>query len=327
MKKRIKPAKNFRRIGREVLRNEADCIMDLLPRLNKDFDRAVELVAGCKGRIVVTGMGKPGFIGQKISATLASLGVPSLFLHPAEAVHGDLGRVTADDVIIAISNSGQTEEITRLLPLIKKIGCRLIAMTGRPDSLLAQYSDIVFDVGVRKEACPFNLAPTSSTTATLALGDALSLAVLECRGFKIEDYAFYHPGGSLGKRLLTVGDLMRKGKQNPLVKCNTRVKEVLLDITRSRAGCAIVVDGRRRMVGIFTDGDLRRHIEDASNLLSRPVKEVMTAAPVSIGPEKLAVEALKLLKEKRIDELPVVDEGHRPVGLLDVQDLLKAGIV
>ena len=314
-------------IAREVLRAEAAAIMGLVPRLNADFDRAVDLIAACRGRIVVTGMGKPGLIGAKISATLASLGVPSLFLHPAEAVHGDLGRVTQEDVIIAISNSGQTEEITRLLPLIKKIGSALIAMTGNPKSELARHSDLILNVGVKKEACPFNLAPTASTTATLAMGDALSLAVLIKRGFKIEDYAFYHPGGSLGKKLLQVKDLMRMGEQNPIVTEGTAVKDVLLLITRSRAGSANIVDKRRRLVGIFTDGDLRRHMDSGIDILRRPVQEVMTKDPVTITRRQLAVEALKILKEKKIDELPVVDERHRPVGLLDVQDLLKAGIV
>ena len=323
------PAKNNKsqQIAREVLRAEAAAIMGLVPRLNADFDRAVDLIAACRGRIVVTGMGKPGLIGAKISATLASLGVPSLFLHPAEAVHGDLGRVTQEDVVIAISNSGQTEEITRLLPLIKKIGSALIAMTGNPKSELARFSDLVLNVGVTKEACPFNLAPTASTTATLAMGDALSLAVLIKRGFKIEDYAFYHPGGSLGKQLLQVKDLMRTGEHNPMVTERTAVKDVLLLITRSRAGSANIIDKHRRLVGIFTDGDLRRHMDSASDILQRPVQEVMTKNPVTITRQQLAVEALKILKEKKIDELPVVDERHRPVGLLDVQDLLKAGIV
>jgi len=323
------PAKKntSQQIAREVLRAEAAAIMGLVPRLNADFDRAVDLIAACRGRIVVTGMGKPGLIGAKISATLASLGVPSLFLHPAEAVHGDLGRVTQEDVIIAISNSGQTEEITRLLPLIKKIGSALIAMTGNPKSELARHSDLILNVGVKKEACPFNLAPTASTTATLAMGDALSLAVLIKRGFKIEDYAFYHPGGSLGKKLLQVKDLMRMGEQNPIVTEGTAVKDVLLLITRSRAGSANIVDKRRRLVGIFTDGDLRRHMDSGIDILRRPVQEVMTKDPVTITRRQLAVEALKILKEKKIDELPVVDERHRPVGLLDVQDLLKAGIV
>ncbi|MBI4846402.1 MAG: KpsF/GutQ family sugar-phosphate isomerase [Candidatus Omnitrophica bacterium] len=317
----------FQKIAKQVLLTEAQAIKDLLPRINNDFQRAVFMIAACKGRIVVTGMGKPGFIGNKISATLASLGVPSLFLHPAEAVHGDLGRVTNEDIIIAISNSGQTEEITRLLPLIKKIGAKLIAFTGNTKSDLAKYSDIVLNVGVSKEACPFNLAPTASTTATLAMGDALALAVLTKKGFKIEDYAFYHPAGSLGKKLLKVKDLMRKGPLNPVARENVKVKTVLLLITKVRAGCACIINNKKKLVGIFTDGDLRRHIENENNILEQNVGNVMTKSPIMVNKEQLAVEALKILKEKKIDELPVVDEYGRPVGLLDVQDLLKAGIL
>ena len=320
-------ARKFQKIAREVLKTEARAIMHLLPRINKNFDRAVELIAGCQGRVVVTGMGKPGLIGSKISATLASLGVPSLFLHPAEAVHGDLGRVKSEDIVIAISNSGKTEEIVRLLPLVKKIGVKLIGFTGNVKSPLAEYSDIVLNVGVEKEACPFNLAPTASTTVTLAMGDALALAVLTRRGFKIEEYAFYHPGGSLGKKLLKVKDLMRKGRHNPIVRKNTKLKTVLLHITKSRAGCALVVNEKKRLCGIFTDGDLRRHIEIDENILNRRVHEVMSKNPITINRECLAVEALKILKDKKIDEIPVIDDKYCPVGLLDVQDLLKAGIV
>ncbi len=319
--------KNSQKIAKNVLRIEAKAIMDLLPAINKNFEKAVDAVAKCKGRVVITGMGKPGLIGSKISATLASLGVPSLFLHPAEAVHGDLGRVTGDDIVIVISNSGKTEEITRLLPLIKKIGAKLIAFTGNPKSPLAKYSDIMLNVGVKKEACPFNLAPTASTTATVAMGDALAVAALIKKGFKVEDYAFYHPGGSLGKKLLKVKDLMRKGIQNPIVNEKTKLKTVLVRITRSRAGSAAVVNEKKQLCGIFTDGDLRRHIESDPDILRRQVNEVMTKNPVSINKERLAVEALRILKDKKIDEIPVVDEKKRPVGLLDVQDLLRAGIV
>jgi arabinose-5-phosphate isomerase len=319
--------KRFQKIAKQVLAVEAKAIKDLLPRINRNFDQAVDLIARCKGRVVITGMGKPGLIGRKISATMASLGIPSLFLHPAEAVHGDLGRVTNQDIVIAISNSGQTEEMTKLLPIIKKIGVRLIGFTGNLKSVLAEYSDVVLNVGVKKEACPFNLAPTASTTATLAMGDALAVAVLQKKGFKIEDYAFYHPGGSLGKKLLTVKDLMRKGPQNPIVSENSKVKTVLLHITKSRAGSATIVNKKRKVVGIFTDGDLRRHIETETDILSCSVFKVMTKNPVTIHKNKLAVEALKVLKEKKIDEIPVVDDYKRPIGLLDVQDLLKAGIV
>ncbi|RKY34058.1 MAG: hypothetical protein DRP78_07015 [Candidatus Omnitrophota bacterium] len=314
-------------IAKQVLQNEAQAITNLISRVGKSFSAAVELTANCKGRIVLTGMGKPGLIASKISATLSSIGVPSLFLHPAEAIHGDLGRVIKEDVLIAISNSGETEEITRLLPIIKKIGVKLICFTGRIESSLAVNSDIVLNVGVKEEACPFNLVPTSSTTAELAMGDALAIAVLKKRGFKIEEYAFYHPGGSLGKRLLKVEDLMRKSQYIPIVFKNTMVKTVLLEITKFRTGCALVVNKNKQLIGIFTDGDLRRHIETETDLLLKEVCLVMTDNPVTIRGNKLAVEALKLLKDRKIDEIAVVGTDNIPVGLLDVQDLLKTGIV
>jgi len=314
--------------AKEVLRIEAEAIRRLIPRIDSKFEKAVEMIYNCKGRVVVTGMGKPGFIAQKISATLSSLGTPSLFLHPAEALHGDLGRVTKDDVVIAISNSGETEEITRFLPMVKKIGAKMIALTGRQRSTLAKFSDITIDVSVEKEACSLGLAPTSSTTATLAMGDALAVALLDKRGFKKEDYAFYHPAGALGKRLLLkVEDIMRKGSDNPIVKENAIIKDVLLKITKARAGSAAVVNASGKLVGIFTDGDLRRHLEIDPDLTKKRVSQVMTKGPTTIKKGHLAAEAFKILKEKRIDEVPIVNEKNKPVGLLDVQDLLKAGII
>ena len=265
--------------AREVLRIEAEAIRRLIPRIGTSFEAAVNLLVACKGRVAVTGMGKAGLIGQKLSATLASTGTPSHWVHPAEAIHGDLGRVTRHDVVIALSNSGETEELTRLLPVIKRIGSRLIALTGHPRSTLARYSDVVLDVSVTKEACSLNLAPTSSTTAMLAMGDALAVVVAERRGFKERDFALLHPGGQLGRRLL----------------------------------------------GIFTDGDLRRHLHASHNLAEQSVRDVMTHHPKTIGAESLAAEALRVLREHKIDELVVVDGRHRPIGLLDVQDLLKAG--
>lgn len=313
--------------AKEVLRIEAEAIRRLIPRIDSKFEKAVEMIYNCKGRVVVTGMGKPGLIGQKISATLSSLGTPSLFLHPAEALHGDLGRVTKDDIVIAISNSGETEEITRFLPIVKKIGAKLIAFAGRKKSTLSKFSDITLDVSVEKEACSLGLAPTSSTTATLAMGDALAVALLDRRGFKKEDYAFYHPAGALGKKLLlTVEDIMRKGSDNPIVKENAIIKDVLLKITKSRAGSASVVNSAGKLVGIFTDGDLRRHLEIDPDLTKKRVSQVMTKGPVTIKKGRLAAEAFKILKDKRIDEVPVVNDQYKPIGLLDVQDLLKAGI-
>ena len=314
------------RRAREVLRIEAEAIRRLIPRVGGAFTQAVELLAGCKGRVAVTGMGKAGLIGQKLSATLASTGTPSHWVHPAEAIHGDLGRIMKDDVIIALSNSGETEELTRLLPIIKRIGSRLIALTGNPDSTLGRHSDVVLDVSVTREACSLNLAPTSSTTAMLAMSDALAVVVAEQKGFKERDFALLHPGGSLGRRLLLrVRDLMRTREANPIVRETSRVKAVLLAITKARAGCASVVDARGQLLGIFTDGDLRRHLDDGRDLVGRPVREVMTRHPKTIGPDRLAAEALRILREHKIDELVVMDERGRPMGLLDVQALLKAG--
>jgi len=324
----VKAEEKVKNRAKSVLSIEADAIRALISRIDDNFARAVELLNSCKGRVVVTGMGKPGIIGQKISATLSSLGTPSLWLHPAEAIHGDLGRVTKDDVVIAISNSGETEEITRLLPLLKKIGARLIALTGNKSSTLAKYSDVILDVSVKKEACSLGLAPTSSTTATLAMGDALAVSLLEKKSFKAQDYAFFHPGGVLGKRLLLkVEDLMRTGTFNPVVRPDALVKDALIRSTKARAGSCSVVDGSGRLKGIFTDGDLRRHLERDSALLSKKICEVMTHSPAALRRGSLAAEALKIMREKKIDELPVVDERGKVVGLLDVQDILKAGLV
>jgi len=312
--------------AKEVLRIEAEAIQRLVPRVGKTFERAVESILSCKGRVVVTGMGKAGLIGQKLSATLASTGTPSLWMHPAEAIHGDVGRVTKDDCVIALSNSGETSELTQLVPVIKQLGARLIAFTGNVRSRLASHSDVVLDVSVKREACSLNLAPTASTTAMLAMGDALAVVVAERRGFKERDFALIHPGGQLGKRLLLrVQDLMRTGSNNPVVSEQARVKEVLVATTKARAGCASVVDRRGRLVGIFTDGDLRRHLDTTPNLVQLRVSQVMSKTPKTIPADRLAAEALRVLREHRIDELVVVDHQRRPVGLLDVQDLLKAG--
>ncbi|MEA3328234.1 MAG: KpsF/GutQ family sugar-phosphate isomerase [Candidatus Omnitrophota bacterium] len=314
--------------AKKVLKIESGAISSLIPRLGKSFQKAIRMICNCKGRIVVTGMGKPGLIARKISATLASMGIPSLFLHPAEAVHGDLGMVTKSDLVIALSNSGETEEIIRLIATIKKIGAGLISLTGNLKSSLARNSEVALDVGVKKEACPLNLAPTASTTAMLAMGDALAIVVVSKKDFKHEDYAFFHPGGVLGKKLLLkVEDIMRSRSASPTVNENRLVKEALLIITKARAGSASVVDSKGRLRGIFTDGDLRRHLETEPDLLVKKIKEVMTKKPATITKDKLAAEAFKVLKEKKIDELPVVDERNRPIGLVDVQDLLKAGLV
>ncbi len=317
-----------RRIAREVLEIEASAISSLKKRINRSFEDMVNYICRIKGRVIVTGMGKPGFIAQKVSATLSSTGTPSLYLHPAEALHGDLGRITSEDCIVAFSNSGETEEIVRLLPVIKKIGARLIAFSGNSRSTLAKNSDYIIDTSVDKEACSLGLAPTASTTAMLAMGDALAVALLEKKGFREKDFALFHPGGILGKRLLLrVDDIMRKGRDNPIVSEGTKVKKALVAITRARAGSASVVDKKGRLTGIFTDGDLRRHIDKDTHITDRIIRDVMTKNPTAITKDKLAAEAFGLLKERKIDEIPVVDDRNRPIGLLDVQDLLKAGLV
>ena len=319
--------------AKEVLRIEADSIRQLISRIDKDFEKAIELIYACKGRVVVTGMGKAGIIGQKISATLASTGTPSLWLHSAEAIHGDLGRVKQEDVVIVISNSGETEEVVDLVPLIKKMGSALIAITGNKKSTLAKNSNAVLDVSIKVEACPLGLAPMASTTSMLAMGDALCAALMDKRKFKKSDFAFLHPGGSLGKQLLLkVEDIMRKNSENPVVKESRKVKDVLLAITTARAGSATVVDKNGKVKGIFTDGDLRRHLGGVGAindrpLLERKVKDVMTKNPRTLRKGCLAVEALRILQEYKIDEIPIVDENGRAIGLVDVQDLLKAGLV
>ncbi|MEI7750568.1 MAG: KpsF/GutQ family sugar-phosphate isomerase [Candidatus Omnitrophota bacterium] len=316
------------RLAKEVLRMEALAISRLRSRIGKDFETVVQWLADCKGRVILTGMGKPGFIARKIAATMASTGTPTFFLHPAEAVHGDFGMVTSKDLVIAISQSGESEEIVRLLPLLKKKGVKLVALTSVPGSTLGKNADKVLDLGVRREACPLNLAPSASTTASLALGDALALALLVKKGFRSEDFAELHPAGSLGRRLLKVGEIMRTGKANPLVGVKTTVRQALLKITASRAGSCTIVDAHGKLVGVFTDGDLRRHLKSqGEKILRQPVVELATLKPRYIQKEKLAEEAFHIMESLRIDELPVVDKARRVVGLLDVQDLMRAGRV
>ena len=319
---------NVIRLAKEVLRMEALAISRLRSRIGKDFETVVQWLADCKGRVILTGMGKPGFIARKIAATMASTGTPTFFLHPAEAVHGDFGMVTSKDLVIAISQSGESEEIVRLLPLLKKKGVKLVALTSVPGSSLGKNADKVLDLGVRREACPLNLAPSASTTASLAMGDALALSLLQKKGFRSEDFAELHPAGSLGRRLLKVGEIMRTGKANPLVGVKTTVRQALLKITASRAGSCTIVDGSGKLVGVFTDGDLRRHLKSqGEKILSRPVVQLATLKPRFIQKEKLAEEAFHIMESLRIDELPVVDKARRVVGLLDVQDLMRAGRV
>lgn len=323
----MRKSKNIK-TAKKVLNIEAKAISDLARRINKNFNKVIDFLTKVKGRVIVSGMGKPGFIAQKVSATLSSTGTPSLYLHPAEALHGDLGRVTKDDCLLLFSNSGETEELVKLLPIVKKIGARVIALVGNAKSTIARNADFILDVSVKKEACSLGLAPTTSTTAMLAMGDALCVALLDKKGFKEKDFAFYHPGGTLGKRLLLkVGDIMRTGNTNPIVKENARVRAVLFKITKARAGSASVVDKKGVLTGIFTDGDLRRHLSGKANIANKTMKEVMTTSPVTIKKDRLAAEAFQVLRSKKIDEIPVVDDRGKPIGLLDVQDILKAGLV
>lgn len=315
--------------GRSVVRAESDALRALHRRMGKEFLAAVDLLHRCQGNVVVTGVGKSGLIGQKISATLASTGTPSIYLHAAEALHGDVGRVRRSDVVLAISYSGETEEVLRVVPVVRKIGARLLSITGKPDSRLARWSDAALDLGRIAEACPMGLVPTSSTTATLALGDALAMTASRRRRFSREDYALFHRGGSLGRQLMTVGEIMRSGREVPAVRPGTTVSAALRAVSGvggARAGATLVVDGRGRLVGIFTDGDLRRRLGRGDEFLARPIREVMTRTPVTVGDGTLVAEALRILKDRKIDEVPVLDSRGRPVGLLDVQDILEVGV-
>jgi arabinose-5-phosphate isomerase len=315
-------------IGRRVLEIEAEAIRRVEARLGESFTAAVDLLFACQKKVVVTGMGKSGLVGKKITATLASTGTPAIFLHPAEGIHGDFGMVTPGDVVIGISNSGDTEEVVRLIPMIERMGCPFIAMTGGLHSTLAQRAQVVLDVGVEKEACNLNIVPTSSTTATLAMGDALAVALLERRNFRPEDFAQFHPGGSLGRRLFVkVSDLMHSGDALPVVDETCTLREALLMITAKKLGLTTVVDGAGRLVGIFTDGDLRRTLEGHADPLSRPVAEFMGKHPRTIAADALAALAVARMEERSITSLVIVDGQHAPVGVIHLHDCLKAKIV
>ncbi|MCZ6786914.1 MAG: KpsF/GutQ family sugar-phosphate isomerase [Planctomycetota bacterium] len=314
--------------GREILSLEAEAIRGLRDILDERFAEAVQVIHDCKGQIVLTGMGKSGIIARKISATLASTGTRSIYLHPAEAIHGDLGRVTGDDVVIALSRSGESEEVRRLVPAVKQIGALIIALTSQENSTLAQHADCLLPLGQAPEACPLRLAPTTSTTAQLALGDALAMCVAKRRGFSREKYALYHPGGSLGRALLRVRDLMSGEEHWPAAPSGTTTRTALETSggTGRRPGALAVVDGNGLLRGIFTDGDLRRHTLKDVAFLDLPIDEVMTADPKRVRDDQLAAEAWLVMKSDGLDELPVVDKDGRYIGLLDVQDLLAAGI-
>ena len=314
--------------GRRVLEIERDAVAELLPRVDASFAGACALMLACSGRVVVTGMGKSGHVGNKIAATLASTGTPSFFVHPGEASHGDLGMITRQDVVIAISNSGETAEILTILPLIKRMGAPLIAMTGRPGSTLAKSAEVHLDVSVAQEACPHNLAPTASTTATLAMGDALAVALLEARGFTQEDFARSHPGGALGRRLLLkISDLMHTGDRIPRVGPDATLSEALLEMTRKGLGMTAIVDTQDQALGIFTDGDLRRVIDNGLDVRRVKISEVMTRGGKSVGADQLAVEAVNLMDKHKITVLMVQDGQRHVQGVIHMHDLLRAGVV
>ena len=317
-----------RDIALKVLEIEAQALLDLRGRLDASFDRAVDLLFACGGHVVVTGMGKSGLIGQKLSATLASTGAPSLFLHPAEAIHGDLGRIVKGDVVLAISHSGKTQELLALLPSVKRIGSPLVAMSGNPQSPLAQAADVHLDVSIREEACPLGLAPTASTTATLAMGDALGMALLERRGFTVEDFAVLHPGGRIGKKLLRIQDVMHTGGDVPRVNTAASMRDVLFEMTDKRLGMTTVSETDGRLVGIISDGDLRRLMErHGDRVLERTAGECMTRDPVTIGPRELATRALDLMEERRITSLLVTGGDGRVTGVVHLHDLWKTEMI
>jgi arabinose-5-phosphate isomerase len=317
-----------RETARKVLETEAEAIRELIPRLDEGFDRAVAVLLQCAGRVVVTGMGKSGIIAQKISATLSSTGSPSLFLHPAEAIHGDLGRVVKGDVLLAVSHSGDTEEILALVPRVKRLGSPVVALTGSARSPLAQAADVHLDVGVRAEACPLGLAPTASTTAALAMGDALCMALLERRGFTVEDFAVLHPGGRLGKKLLRVEDLMQTGDAIPRVGPETPMKDVLFEMTRKRLGLTTVTAENGTLLGIISDGDLRRQMErHGYAVFDRKAAECMTRDPVLVGRRELAAAALDVLESRKITSLLVTDAQGRVEGVLHLHDLWKTEMI
>ena len=315
-------------LGRRVLRIEAEAVAALAERIDDTFLRALNLILGCRGRVIVSGIGKSGHIARKIAATLASTGTPAYFVHPAEASHGDLGMITRDDVLIALSNSGESEELLTIVPSVKRLGGKLISITGNPESSLAREADIHLDARVKEEACPLNLAPTASTTAALALGDALAVALLDARGFGADDFARSHPGGTLGRRLLThVRDIMRVGADLPVVGETASLAEALLEMTRGGMGMTAILDAERRVVGIYTDGDLRRTMERVTDFRNTKVAAVMTANPRTIGADRLAVEAVEMMESHRISQLLVTDPQGVLIGALTMHHLMLAKVI
>jgi len=311
-----------------VIETEARALDALVPRIGREFAEACRLMLACRGRVVVTGMGKSGHVGRKIAATLASAGTPAFFLHPGEASHGDLGMITSHDVVLAISNSGSTSEIVTILPLIKRLGVPLVTLTGDSRSQLAEAADANIDVGVEKEACPLGLAPTASTTATLAMGDALAVALLEARGFSAEDFALSHPGGRLGRRLLLhVSDIMHTGDEVPRVAADVPISQALVEMTRTAFGTTAIVDERDRVLGVFTDGDLRRALYNELDVHKASISRVMTPDCITVKPDMLAAEGLKIMQDHEIKTLLVVDDEHHLVGIFNMDDLLQSGVL
>ncbi|MFH1379005.1 MAG: KpsF/GutQ family sugar-phosphate isomerase [bacterium] len=318
---------NFRRKAQEILSIESNSIKEQVHHINNNFWKACEMIYACKGRIVVMGIGKSGIVGRKISATLASTGTPSFFMHPVESLHGDLGMLTPQDIVLALSYSGETAELTNVFPFLKKIQIKLIIITAKPSSKLGKTADVIINCLVKKEACQFNIVPTSSTIAMMALGDALSLIVMEMKGFKKEDFAKLHPGGALGKKLfLTVKDLMHGGKSNPKVYADRKIKEVIIVMTRFRLGATNVINARGKLIGFFTDGDLRRHLQKELHLLDKSVGEVMTENPFTVYPEMLLTHAAQIFKTHKFDNIPVIDHTGNSIGIIDERDLMVEGI-
>jgi arabinose-5-phosphate isomerase len=314
--------------AQRTIRMEADAVSQQAKHLDDNFITACELILNCQGRVVVTGMGKSGHIGNKIAATLASTGTPSFFVHPGEASHGDLGMITRGDVVIALSNSGETSEVTTLLPLLKRLAIPLISITGSTSSSLAKFSNAHLFIDIEQEACPLDLAPTSSTTAALVIGDSLAIALLEARGFSPEDFAFSHPGGSLGRKLLLkVGDIMHTGDRLPLVQSGTPLQTALLEITRKGLGMTGVVDQDNHLLGVYTDGDLRRTLDQGLDIHNVIVNDVMTLEPITVREEQLAAEAVEIMQQKKVNALLVTDSKQKPTGALNMHDLLRAGVI
>jgi arabinose-5-phosphate isomerase len=317
----------WRSLAERVLRLEAEAVLALIPRLDERFDRAVDLLFGCRGRVIVTGMGKSGLIGRKVAATLASTGTPAYYLHPAEGVHGDLGMVARGDVVLALSNSGETDELLAILPLLTRLGIPIVLLTGNATSTLARQSSVVLDVAVNEEACPMNLTPTSSTTAALAMGDALAMALLELRGLRPDDFAALHPGGTLGWRtLVRVADLMHSGDEIPVVDTDVLMKDAIVEMTRKRLGITTVVDRAGRLVGVVTDGDLRRAHLRSEPIVDLRAGELATRSPKTVAASELAVKALEIMETFAITSLIIVDAQGRPVGVIHLHDILRAKI-